>query len=71
MPNQIVFFLLNSEGSLAMLILYRCMPPTSEAEDDEIEKFYSDLIEMKFQCKSHEVNIIMGDFSARFGSEKM
>ena len=45
--------------------------PTSACTDEDIEKFYEDLEKTKNNLKSQDVKIIMGDFNAKVGSEKV
>ena len=45
--------------------------PTSTAEEEEVEKFYEDLDKaMKF-LKSQDIKIVMGDFNAKVGSQRV
>ncbi|GFO04704.1 craniofacial development protein 2-like protein [Plakobranchus ocellatus] len=51
-----------------------CRPqhnPTANSNDEDLEKFYNDLDTAKTQCKSQDPLIIMGDFSAKVGTEKV
>ncbi|XP_037942288.1 craniofacial development protein 2-like [Teleopsis dalmanni] len=41
--------------------------PTPDKSDDEIESFYAELNELMRLTKSHEINIIQGDFNAKVG----
>ena len=41
--------------------------PTAESTEEEIDIFYETLEEAKAQCKSDEINIIMGDLNAKVG----
>jgi len=45
--------------------------PTSACTDEEIETFYEDLEKTKNGLKSQDVKIIMGDFNAKVGNEKV
>ena len=39
--------------------------PTAESTEGEIDIFYETLENAKAQCKSDEINIIMGDLNAK------
>jgi len=39
--------------------------PTAESTEEEIDIFYETLEKAKAQCKSYEINIIMGDLNAK------
>ncbi|XP_037931408.1 craniofacial development protein 2-like [Teleopsis dalmanni] len=41
--------------------------PTADKSDDEIKSFYAELNELMRLTKSHEINIIQGDFNAKVG----
>ena len=41
--------------------------PTSASTEEELEEFYEELDKCKKECKSHEVNIVMGDFNTKIG----
>ena len=36
--------------------------PTSTSTEEELEEFYEELKQYKKECKSHQVNIVMGGF---------
>ena len=44
--------------------------PTTEADDEEFERFFDSLDELWKCCKSQETTIIMGDWNAKVGQEK-
>ena len=44
--------------------------PTSEANENELESFYTDVQEAFNIAKNHEVNIVMGDLNAKIGKGK-
>ena len=54
----------SSPSNINLIVAYSL---TAESSDDEIEKFYDDLEEVYKQCRSDEVNIVMGDFNAKVG----
>lgn len=45
--------------------------PTTDYEDLEVDKFYDDLDMVMKQLKSQDVKIVMGDFNAKVGKEKI
>lgn len=47
-----------------------CVAPTAEAEDNEINAFRQSLDEILPVCKSNEINLTLGDFSARVDDVK-
>ena len=50
-----------------MIIAYA---PTTDADEQKIEEFYDSFDELYSNCKSQEINILMGEFNAKVGSEK-
>jgi len=54
--------------NLSIIIVYA---PTSESEEEEINKFYETVEKARSQCKSQEVIIIMGDLNAKVGCEQV
>ncbi|GFN81070.1 craniofacial development protein 2-like protein [Plakobranchus ocellatus] len=53
------------------LNIIQAYAPTTTSSDEEIEKFYEELEMAKTQCKSHEPLIIMGDFNAKVGEDRI
>ena len=53
------------------MCLLQVYAPTSESADEELAQFYSQLEEGMKQCKSNELLLVMGDFNAKVGSEKV
>ena len=45
--------------------------PTAESEDEEIKQFYEELERAKKCLKSQDITIIMGDFNAKVGDERV
>ena len=43
---------------------------TAESNDTDIDRFYDDLDETYSQCKSTEVNIVLGNFNVKVGSKQ-
>ena len=53
--------------NINMIVAYA---PTTDADEQKIEEFYDSLDELYSNCKSQEINILIGDFNAKVGSEK-
>ncbi|GFO02441.1 endonuclease-reverse transcriptase [Plakobranchus ocellatus] len=45
--------------------------PTANSNGEDLDKFYNELDTAKTQCKSQDPLIIMGDFNAKVGTEKV
>ncbi|GFO34937.1 craniofacial development protein 2-like [Plakobranchus ocellatus] len=45
--------------------------PTSESEDVEVEKLYEEIEKAKGYLKSQDIIIVMGDFNAKVGDERV
>ncbi|GFO11393.1 craniofacial development protein 2-like protein [Plakobranchus ocellatus] len=45
--------------------------PTSDSGDVEVEKFYKEIEKAKGYLKSQDIMIVMGDFSAKDGDERI
>ncbi|GFN81960.1 craniofacial development protein 2-like [Plakobranchus ocellatus] len=45
--------------------------PTANSNDEDLDIFYNELDTAKTQCKSQDPLIIMGDFNAKVGTEKV
>ena len=62
--------LMKLKGHPFNISIIQVYAPTSESDEEEIDKFYDMLDKAKGQCKSQEVVIIMGDLNAKVGSGK-
>ncbi|GFO07611.1 RNA-directed DNA polymerase from mobile element jockey-like [Plakobranchus ocellatus] len=58
-------------GKPVDLNIIQVYAPTANINDQDLEKFYNDLDTAKTQCKSQDPLIIMGDFNAKVGTEKV
>ncbi|GFN99355.1 craniofacial development protein 2-like protein [Plakobranchus ocellatus] len=58
-------------GKLVDLNIIQVYAPTANSNDEDLDKFYNDLDTAKTQCKSQDPLIIMGDFSAKLGKDKV
>ncbi|GFO06712.1 craniofacial development protein 2-like protein [Plakobranchus ocellatus] len=45
--------------------------PTSDSEDEEVKKFYKEIEKAKGYLKSQDIIIVMGDFNAKVGDERV
>ena len=52
------------------MIIIVVYAPTAEAEDIDIDNFYSSLYEVYTYCKLADITIVMGDWNAKLGSEE-
>jgi len=43
--------------------------PTADKEKEDIDNFYEQLREILRSVKTHEINMIIGDFNAKVGRE--
>ncbi|XP_072041151.1 craniofacial development protein 2-like [Amphiura filiformis] len=50
--------------NISVIVVYA---PTAESTEEEIDVFYDKLEEVKSQCKSDEIQLIMGDLNAKVG----
>ncbi|GFO12823.1 craniofacial development protein 2-like protein [Plakobranchus ocellatus] len=53
------------------LRLIQVYAPTSNSEDVEVEKFYEEIEKAKGYIKSQDTIIVMGDFNAKLGDERV
>ena len=44
--------------------------PTTDHDDEEVEKFYDDIENVMKYAKSGEINIVMGDWNAKVGEQQ-
>ncbi|XP_033122243.1 craniofacial development protein 2-like [Anneissia japonica] len=51
-------------------VVIQCYAPTTDCNDDEIDKFYDQLKEAMKQCRSHDITIVMADFNAKIGQNE-
>ena len=66
--DRIVTVRLNTKP--AALNLIQVYAPTSDCDDEEIEKFYNDLQSAKDKIPNREMCIIMGDLNAKVGEQE-
>ncbi|XP_072043124.1 craniofacial development protein 2-like [Amphiura filiformis] len=50
--------------NISVIVVYA---PTAESTEEEIDAFYDKLGEAKSQCKSDEIQLIIGDLNAKVG----
>ncbi|GFO43306.1 craniofacial development protein 2-like protein [Plakobranchus ocellatus] len=58
-------------GKPVDLNIIQVYAPTANSNDEDLDKFYNELDTAKTQCKSQDPLIIMGDFNAKVGAEKV
>ncbi|GFN83273.1 craniofacial development protein 2 [Plakobranchus ocellatus] len=58
-------------GKPVDLNIIQVYAPTANSNDEDLDKFYNDLDTARTQCKSQDPLIIMGDFNAKVGTEKV
>ena len=59
------------QGKPFDICIVQSYAPTSDYEDEEVDGFYEDLDNVMRQMKSQDVKIVMGDFNAKVGKEKI
>ncbi|GFO47642.1 craniofacial development protein 2-like [Plakobranchus ocellatus] len=58
-------------GKPVDLNIIQVYAPTANSNDEDLDKFYNELDTAKTQCKFQDPLIIMGDFNAKVGTEKV
>ncbi|GFO15732.1 craniofacial development protein 2-like protein, partial [Plakobranchus ocellatus] len=58
-------------GKPVDLNIIQVYAPTANSNDEDLDKFYNEMDTAKTQCKSQDPLIIMGDFNAKVGTEKV
>ncbi|GFO02811.1 retrovirus-related pol polyprotein from type-1 retrotransposable element r2 [Plakobranchus ocellatus] len=58
-------------GKPVDLNIIQVYAPTANSNDEDLDKFYNELDTAKTQSKSQDPPIIMGDFNAKVGTEKV
>ncbi|GFN81087.1 craniofacial development protein 2-like protein [Plakobranchus ocellatus] len=58
-------------GKPVDLNIIQVYAPTANSNDEDLDKFCNELDTAKTQCKSQDPLIIMGDFNAKVGTEKV
>ncbi|GFO38874.1 endonuclease-reverse transcriptase [Plakobranchus ocellatus] len=58
-------------GKPVDLNIIQVYAPTANSNDEDLDKFYNDLDTAKTQCKFQDPLIIMGDFNAKVGTDKV
>ncbi|GFO08930.1 craniofacial development protein 2 [Plakobranchus ocellatus] len=64
----VVTQLIAKQLNLGIILVYA---PTSDNEDVEVEKFYEEIEQAKGYLKSQDIIIVMGDFNAKVGDERV
>ena len=63
--------LLKLKGAPFDINLIQIYAPTAESSDEEIEDFYNDIEKTKRSIKGHDINIFLGDWNAKVGSDRV
>ncbi|GFO16672.1 craniofacial development protein 2-like protein [Plakobranchus ocellatus] len=58
-------------GKPVDLNIIQVYAPTANSNDEDLDKLYNELDTAKTQCKSQDPLIMMGDFNAKVGTEKV
>ena len=58
------------QGKLFSITVIQVCPPTSNAEEAEVEQFYEDLQDLLEQTPKKDVLFIIGDWNAKVGSQE-
>ena len=58
------------QGKPFNISIIQVYAPTIDADEEEMEKFYDQINNVKAQCKSQDIVIVMGDFNAKVGKGK-
>ena len=59
--------MIKPDAKLLDINIIQVYVPTSDSNDEELDKFYSELETAMKQCKSTNNTIIQGDFNAKVG----
>lgn len=62
--------LVKLKGNPFNVSIIQVYAPTSDADDEEVEKFYETVDEAYCQCKSADIKILMGDLNAKVGADR-
>src|SRR5215469_3954380 len=62
--------LVRIKGNPFNICLIQVYAPTTQHEEDEMDKFYREVQSAKDQCNQHEIIIVMGDLNAKVGNER-
>lgn len=63
--------LIQLKSKNTILNLIQVHAPTTDKEQNEIEEFYAGITAITQSLKKHHINIILGDFNANIGKEKV
>lgn len=64
-PHNDRMMIIQLQGTRTRINIIQVYAPTSECEEEVIETFYSQLVELMKLTKNNEITFIMGDFNAK------
>ena len=70
LPKSDRLLLVKLKASPFNINLIVAYAPTADADESVLEMFYETLDNLYKNCKSQEINILLGDFNAKVGSRK-
>src|SRR5215469_10939255 len=62
--------LVRIKGNPFSICLIQVYAPTTQHEENEMDKFYREVQSAKDQCKQHETIVVMGDLNAKVENER-
>src|SRR5215469_5197255 len=62
--------LVRIKGNPFKICLTQVYAPTTQHEEDEMDKFYREVQSAKDQCRQHEMIVVMEDLNAKVGNER-
>ena len=62
--------LVRIKGNPFNICLIQVYAPTTQHEEDEMDKFYREVKSTKDQCKQYEMIAVIGDLNAKVGNER-
>ncbi|XP_055387849.1 craniofacial development protein 2-like [Condylostylus longicornis] len=71
MPESDRVMLLKINAKPLTLNIIQVYAPTFDKSEEEVEDFYAEVTKVLKLTRRHELNIIMGDFNAKVGDEKV
>ena len=63
--------LVKIRGNPFNICIIQVYAPTSQHDEDSVNRFYDEVTKAKEQCKQHDIVLVMGDLNARVGNERI